>query len=99
MTRAVPMPLQIAEIKIQPSLGRVNLNGSLDFETADTASNSETRLFNFFSPVNRISASAASAREQLTMINETISLALISDANTGHRVVMAFPRSHSSATQ
>src|SRR6185436_2888118 len=83
MTRTVPLPLNVAEIKIQPSLGRVNLNGSLDFEIEDTASNSETRLFSLLSPVNRIAASAASARPQMKMMNRAISLALISDTSNG----------------
>ena len=65
-------------MKIQPSLERVNANGSLDFETEDTASNSETRLFSSLSPVNRISAPAALASPQIEMKNEAISLALIS---------------------
>ena len=52
MTRAVP--LQVEEIKTQPSLERVNVKDSLDFEIEDTSSSSETRLFSFLSPEKRI---------------------------------------------
>src|ERR1051325_11229752 len=97
MMRAVPLLLNVAEIKIHPSLEQVNANGWPDCEIEDTVSNSETRLFNLLSPVNRTSASAASARLATRIMNEAISLALISDtSNRRHRLSS---RSHSSAMQ
>ena len=49
-TLTVPFPRQVAEMKIQPSLERVNGNELPDFEIEATSSSSETRLFCFFSP-------------------------------------------------
>src|SRR5258705_11075885 len=87
MTRAAPLPLNVAETKIHPSLERESAKGWLDFETEDTASNSETRLFSFLSPVKRISACAASPRLPMRIMNEAISLAVISGARNGrHRL-------------
>src|SRR5262245_13576041 len=59
MTRTVPFPLDVAEMKTQPSLERVNVNDWLDCELEETSSSSETRLLSFRSPEKRISASAA----------------------------------------
>src|SRR5690242_12228863 len=88
MTRTVPLPLDVAETKIQPSLERENANGWLGFEMEDTASNSETRLFSLLSPVNKTAAPAASARAQVTIMNEAIRLARILDVNTGDRAIV-----------
>jgi hypothetical protein len=80
MTRTVPSPLQIEKIKIQPSLERVNEIGLLDLEIEATSSSSETRLFSFFSPEKRISASVAPAIPQMkTTTEEAINLALITN--------------------
>ena len=56
MTLTSPGPSQVAEMKIQPALDRVKVNGLLDFEMEETSSNSETTLFSFFSPAKRIFA-------------------------------------------
>ena len=61
MTLVVPVPLQVEEMKIQPSLDRVNVNALLEFEMEETTSNSETRLFNFFSPAQPIPVSVTAA--------------------------------------
>src|SRR5262245_36475037 len=74
MILTVPFPLHVAEMKIQPSLERVNVNGWLDFEIEDTSSSSKTRLFNFFSPEKRTSAAPANPQTKTKRIN----LALIS---------------------
>src|ERR1041384_2529586 len=64
MMLAVPLALCVAEMKIQPSLDRVNENEPPGFEIEETTSNSETRLFSFFSPVKTTFASAAAATSQ-----------------------------------
>src|SRR5436305_11977982 len=51
--RNFPLPLEVAEMKIHPSLERVNLNELPDLEMSATSSSSETRLFRFFCPENR----------------------------------------------
>src|SRR5882724_2502663 len=79
MTPTVPFPLQVEEIKIQPSLERANEKDSLDFVIEDTSSSSETRLFSFFSPEKRISASAAPANPQTRITTEAISPALMTN--------------------
>src|SRR6266404_5358312 len=61
VTLNVSFRLEVAEIKIQPSLARVNGNGLLDFRTEETSNSSETRLFSFFSPAKTILASEAAA--------------------------------------
>ena len=61
MIWAVPFPLYVEEMKIQPSLGRENVNELLDFEIEEALNNSETRLFSFFSPEKRTVASAPPA--------------------------------------
>src|SRR5437879_6233866 len=61
ITLNVPFPLAVQEIKIQPSLARVNVNGLLDFRTEETSNSSETRLFSFFSPAKTIFAPDAAA--------------------------------------
>src|SRR2546425_7415665 len=73
MTLAVPR--QVEEIKIQPSLERVNVKDWLDLEIEDTSSSSETRLFNFLSPEKPIPASAARANPQMTTTTPAINLA------------------------
>src|ERR1043166_5536287 len=74
MILAVPVPLQIEEIKTQPSLERVKLNELLGPEIADSSSSSETKLFSFFSPEKRVPASRAPATPQMKMSNEAIRL-------------------------
>src|SRR6185436_8351901 len=56
-----PGPSQVAEMKIQPALERVNVNGLPDLGMEEASSNSETTLFSFFSPENRIFASETPA--------------------------------------
>src|SRR5882672_6956896 len=75
MTQAVPLPVE--EIKIQPSLERLNANDSPDFEIEDTSSSSETRLFNFLSPEKEISAFAAPINPEAKITIEATTLALI----------------------
>src|SRR5437899_12552964 len=65
----VPFPLDAEEIKIQPSLARVNVNGRLDFRTEETSNSSETRLFSFFSPAKTIFASDAPANRLRRIAN------------------------------
>src|SRR6266481_1119384 len=77
VTVTVPLPLWVAEMNIQPSLDRLNVNGWLDFEIEETSSSSETRLFNLFSPEKRTSASAPAANRQIRTAIEGISLTLI----------------------
>src|SRR5438132_1474652 len=60
-TLNVPFPLEVEETKIHPSLARRNVNGLLDLRTEETSSNSETRLFSFFSPAKTTFASEAAA--------------------------------------
>src|SRR6266446_5009270 len=60
-TRNVPFPLEVELTKTHPSLARLNVNGWLDLRTEETSSNSETKLFSFFSPANRVFASEAAA--------------------------------------
>src|SRR5438093_11396719 len=76
MTLIVPLPLQLEEMKIHPSLERVKVKGLLDFEIEDTSISSETRLFNFFSPEKTIFASAP-ATPQMKITIEAVILALI----------------------
>src|SRR5882724_3275991 len=61
ITRNAPSSLESDEIKIQPSLARVNVNGLLDFRIEETSSSSETRLFSFLSPAKTTLASEAAA--------------------------------------
>src|SRR5260370_3928655 len=61
ITLNVPFPLELEEIRIQPSLWRVKENGLLDFRTEETSNSAETRLFSFFSPAKTILASEAAA--------------------------------------
>ncbi|HMJ64776.1 MAG TPA: hypothetical protein VK615_05450 [Candidatus Binatia bacterium] len=56
-------------MKIQPSLDRVNVNGRLGFETEDTVSSSDTRLF------NGIAALATPASPEMKTANGASSLA------------------------
>src|SRR5437667_8401262 len=77
ITLAVPLPWQDKETKIQPSLERVNVNGVPDFEMEETSSNSETRLFSFFSPEKRTSAPAVPTTPKIEILIDANSLAFI----------------------
>src|SRR6516164_4091939 len=59
-----PGPSQVAEMKIQPALVRVNVKGLLVFEMEETSRSSDTTLFSFFSPSNRIFAWETPAKPQ-----------------------------------
>src|SRR3954468_23846763 len=83
VTRTVPAPLHVAEIKIHPSFELVNVNGWLAFEIEETASNSETKLFNFLSSLNGISGPAASAIPPIQIRNEATSRASITLSMVG----------------
>src|SRR5882672_2527445 len=61
ITRNVPFPLELDEIRIQPALSRWNVNGLLDLRTEEISSSSETKLFSFFSLAKTIRASEAAA--------------------------------------
>src|SRR5438105_11513623 len=45
----VPVPLNVTEMKTQPSVARVNVNSALGSEIDEAWSSSATRLFRFFS--------------------------------------------------
>src|SRR6266571_4870345 len=70
-TLNVPFPLEVEETKIHPSLARRNINGLLDLRTEETSSNSETRLFSFFSPAKTTFASEAAANRFRRIGNRT----------------------------
>src|ERR1051325_1710472 len=92
MTLTVPLPAE--EMKIQPSLERVNVNDWFDFETEDTSSASETKLFRFLSPEKRIAASPTAVHPQITIKTEASCLEFIIKAHRDASTAPPPQRSH-----
>jgi hypothetical protein len=76
----VPIPLQVDETKIQPSRERVNVYDFVGCEIEETSSNSETRLFNFFSPEKGIAPFVGAAAAQIRIATKAVGAVVIENS-------------------
>src|SRR6185312_4699783 len=68
------LPLGHVAHRLATAFSGVNVNGGPDFESKETSSSSETRLFSFFSPENTTPARTAPPNPTVRIAMETSSL-------------------------